>query len=171
MVSGWVIGVASLPASPVCPTGRRCTFRLTGQHGPVNRSEGEAVSVSTREQQSGAVRVYHAGSLNAVLGQDIGPAFTAATGLRVESRGGASVDLANAIRSGEIEADIFMSADAEVNDEVLMGPANGDLVRWYAVMCRQRMVLAYSPASRFAADFEAAASGAKAWYEVLQAPG
>src|SRR5215218_4070899 len=125
MVSGWVIGVASLPGCPGCPTGRRCTCRVTGQPGPVNRLEGEAVSVSTPEQQSGAVRAYHAGSLNAVIGQDIVPAFTAATGLTVESRGGASVDLANAIRSGEIAADVFMSADAEVNDEVLMGPANG----------------------------------------------
>jgi molybdate/tungstate transport system substrate-binding protein len=117
------------------------------------------------------VVVCHAGSLNAVIGQEIGPAFTAQTGIPLESRGGASVDLANAIRAGEIQADVFMSADAEVNDEVLMGPANGDLVRWYAIMCRQRMVLAYSPASRFLADFEAAASGAKPWHEVLQSPG
>ena len=129
------------------------------------------MSVSRPEEQRRVVRAYHAGSLNAVVGQDVGPAFTAATGLTVESRGGASVDLANAIRSGEIEADVFMSADAEVNDEVLMGPASGDLVRWYAIMCRQRMVLAYSPASRFLADFEAAVRGEIPWYEVLQSPG
>ncbi len=127
--------------------------------------------MSTPESQGQAVAAYHAGSLNAVVGQEIGPAFTAATGIPLASRGGASVDLANAIRAGEIQADVFMSADAEVNDEVLMGPANGDLVRWYTIMCRQRMVLAYSPASRFAADFEAAALGRKRWYEVLQAPG
>jgi ABC-type molybdate transport system substrate-binding protein len=49
------------------------------------------VSVSTPKQQGRVVRVYHAGSLNAVIGQDVGPAFTAATGLPVESRGGASL--------------------------------------------------------------------------------
>ena len=88
-----------------------------------------------------AVIAYHAGSLNAVVGREIGPAFAEATGIPLESRGGASVDLANAIRAGEIQADVFMSADAEVNDEVLMGPANGDLVRWYAIMCRARKKL------------------------------
>jgi molybdate/tungstate transport system substrate-binding protein len=127
--------------------------------------------MSATASEGRVVRVYHAGSLNAAIGQDLGPAFTTATGIPVESRGGASVDLANAIRSGEIQADVFISADAEVNDEVLMGPANGDLVCWYAILCRQHMVLAYSPASRFRADFEAAARGATPWYEVLRAPG
>src|SRR4051812_5388559 len=109
MVSDRVIGVASLPACPSCPTGRRCTCRLTGQRKPVNLWCGRvAVSVSRPEEQRRVVRAYHAGSLNAVIGKDVGPAFTAATGLSVESRGGASVDLANAIRGGEIEADVFM---------------------------------------------------------------
>jgi molybdate/tungstate transport system substrate-binding protein len=127
--------------------------------------------VDTEPPQQRTVLAYHAGSLNAVIGQDIGPSFTAETGIAFENAGGASVDLANAIRTGQIRADVFMSADAEVNDEVLMGPANGDVVRWYVIMCRQRMVLAYSPASRFLRDFEAAAAGRVPWYDVLQRPG
>src|SRR5262249_21344201 len=84
---------------------------------------------------------------------------------------GPSVGLANQIRQGEISPDVYMSADAEVNDEVLMGERNGDHVRWYFVMARQKMVIAYSPNSRYKADLEAVATGTKRWYEVIQSPG
>jgi molybdate/tungstate transport system substrate-binding protein len=80
------------------------------------------------------------------------------------------VGLANRIRAGEITPDVYMSADAEVND-ILMGPEHGDLVRWYLIMARTRMVIAYSPLSRFQADLDAAAAGQRPWYEVLQTPG
>ena len=112
----------------------------------------------------------YAGSLNAVINEDIGPGFTSATGFPVTNISGPSVGLANQIRSGQIHPDVFMSADAEVN-QVLMGRENGSVAPWYLTMCRQRMVIAYSPLSRFKEDFEAAAAGTKPWYEVLQTPG
>jgi molybdate/tungstate transport system substrate-binding protein len=116
------------------------------------------------------VVVYHAGSLNTVVGEDIGPGFTVVTGVLVKSIGGPSVDLANRIRAGQIQPDVFMSADAEVN-QVLIGQENGGVAPWYFTMCRQRMVVAYSPLSRFKKDFAAAAAGTTPWYEVLQTPG
>jgi molybdate/tungstate transport system substrate-binding protein len=116
------------------------------------------------------VVVYHAGSLNASL-NEIGAAFTSATGFSCEHIGGPSVALAEQIASGEIQADVFLSADAEVNDQVLMGDAHQNRVRWYFLMARQRMVLMYSRASRFAADLESAAVGRTAWYELIQRPG
>lgn len=118
-----------------------------------------------------SVRVYHAGSLKAAIGHEIGPGFTAETGILVQNVGGASVDLANEIRSGRIRPDVFISADAEVIDQLLLGPENGDAARWYVIMCRQRMVLAYSPSSSFRTAFEAAAVGTRPWYEVLRTPG
>ena len=129
-------------------------------------------SVTQRETPSfrAEVMVYHAGSLNAVIREDIGPRFTTATGVPVRSIGGPSVELANQIRGRQIHPDVFMSADAEVN-QVLMEPENSAVAPWYFTMCRQRMVIAYSPLSRFKADFEAAAAGTKPWYEVLQVPG
>src|SRR5262249_32917431 len=65
--------------------------------------------------------------------------------------------------------DVYLSADAEVN-QVLMGPQNGDKVRWFAVMTGTRMVLAYSPKSRYKADLDAAAAGQALWFEVLLSP-
>jgi molybdate/tungstate transport system substrate-binding protein len=116
------------------------------------------------------VVAYHAGSLNGAA-NDVGVAFTTATGFSFHHVGGPSVTLAEQIASGVIHADVFMSADAEVNDEVLMGDAHAVKVRWYFLMARQRMVLMYSPASRFVSELEAAAAGRARWYEVLQRPG
>jgi molybdate/tungstate transport system substrate-binding protein len=116
------------------------------------------------------VVAYHAGSLNGAT-NDLGAAFTATTGFSFHHVGGPSITLAEQIGSGAIHADVFMSADAEVNDEVLMGDVHADKVRWYFLMARQRMVLMYSPASRFATQFEAAAAGRARWYEVVQRPG
>ena len=104
----------------------------------------------------------YAGSLNAVINDDIGPGFTTVTGFPLTNISGPSVKLANQIRSGHIQPDVFMSADAEVN-QVLMERENGAVAPWYFTMCRQRMVIAYSPLSRFKADFEAA--------RLVQSPG
>jgi molybdate/tungstate transport system substrate-binding protein len=52
-----------------------------------------------------------------------------------------------------------------------MEPATGALVQWFLVMAGARMVLAYSPKSRFAADLDAAAAGTVSWVGVLQRPG
>jgi len=111
------------------------------------------------------VVAYHAGSLNSTM-SELGPAFTRATGFTVQNIGGPSVGLADQIAAGEIQADIFMSADAEVNDQVLMGNAANSRVTWYFLMARQRMVLLYSRASRFASELLSAP-----WYEVVQRPG
>ncbi|MFN8523963.1 MAG: extracellular solute-binding protein [Chloroflexota bacterium] len=122
-------------------------------------------------QAPAEVVAHHAGSLNGVMNAEIGPGFTSATGIGFKNIGGPSVGLANQIRSGQIQTDVYMSADAEVNDEVLMGSQNGDLVRWYFIMCRQRMVIAYAKAGRFGEDLDAAAAGRKPWYDVLRQPG
>ena len=70
----------------------------------------------------------YAGSLNAVISEDIGPGFTTATKFPLTNISGPSVELANQIRSRKIEPDVFMSADAEVN-QVLMGRESGEVGR------------------------------------------
>ena len=113
------------------------------------------------------VHVYHAGSLISLMG-DIGPAFTAATGYPFKIYRGPSVGLANQINSGEINPDVYMTADAETN-YLLMGHEHGNHVQWFFIMARQCMVLAYSPKSKFKAEFEAVDQ--KKWYEILESPG
>ena len=67
--------------------------------------------------------------------------------------------------------DVFISADPAVNRDVLMGPANGNLVTWFMILASSQLVLGYNPRSRFSAKFRDAAAGKVPWYEVLEAPG
>src|SRR5262245_27107525 len=113
--------------------------------------------------------IAHAGSLISVLTRGLGPAYTRLSGHGWTNIAGPAVGLANQIRNGEIAPDVYLSADAEVN-RYLMGPEHGDLVRWFAVVAGTRMVLAYSPKSRFKAELDAAAAGQRLWFEPLQFP-
>jgi molybdate/tungstate transport system substrate-binding protein len=114
--------------------------------------------------------VLHAGALTRLIERGIGPAFEHETGIPVVSERGHSVALATAIRTGAKTGDIFMSADASVN-ATLMGAASGDLARWYVAFARNAIVLAYSPASAHAADFERARQGIIPWHAALTKPG
>jgi len=53
------------------------------------------------------------------------------------------VALANMMKDKLRRPDVFISADPKVND-LLSGPENGDLVRWYATVFRNELVLAYN---------------------------
>lgn len=117
-----------------------------------------------------ALKVLHAGSLTSLVRQGLGPAFSHAYGIEVESEPGHSVALAMAIREGRKQADLYLSADAEVN-QLLLGSANGAWIGWFVVFARNTVVLVYSPKSQFLADFEQARSGAIPWYQVLLQPG
>jgi len=116
------------------------------------------------------VSVLYAGSLVNLMEKKVGPAFTQASGYPYEGEGKGSTALANEIKGKLRFPDIFISADPAVNT-TLMGVANGNYVSWYAPFIRTSMVIGYSRTSKFAADFQAAASGSKAWYQVLQETG
>ena len=117
-----------------------------------------------------ALKVLHAGSLTSLVRGGLGPALSQAHGIVVESEPGHSVALALAVRDGRLQGDLYLSADAEVN-QLLLGPANGECIGWFVVFARNTAVLAYSPNSRFLADFERARSGDIPWYQVLLQPG
>jgi molybdate/tungstate transport system substrate-binding protein len=121
-------------------------------------------------QESSSLKVLHAGSLTSLVRQGLGPALSQAHGIVLESEPGHSVALATAIKEGRLRGDLYLSADAEVN-QLLLSPANGEWIRWFVVFARNAVVLAYSPNSRFLTDFERARSGVLPWYQVLLQPG
>lgn len=125
---------------------------------------------SSTSTTKGKVSVLYAGSLVNLMEKKIGPAFTQATGYPYEGEGKGSTALAAEIKGRLRTPDIFISASAAV-DKSLMGSANGNYVSWYATFTRTEMVIGYSPQSKFAADFQAAANGTKSWYSVLEEPG
>jgi molybdate/tungstate transport system substrate-binding protein len=116
-------------------------------------------------QAAGAVRVLYAGSLVALMERGLGPAFQAADGDAFVGFAGGSNGLANQIKGRLRSGDVFISANPGVND-ALMGPANGDWVRWYVLFAQSPLVIGYNPQSPFAADLKS-----KPWYKTLQEPG
>ncbi len=118
----------------------------------------------------GVVSALYAGSLVSLMEKDLGPAFSRSTGYKYRGEGKGSVALANMIKDKLRTPDIFISADPKVN-EILTGSENGDLVRWYAVIFRNEMVLAYNPKSRFAAQLEQARASKFLVYQILAQKG
>ncbi len=116
------------------------------------------------------VSVAYAGSLVNLMEKKVGPAFTHATGYPYMGEGKGSSALANEIKGKLLFPDVFISAAPAVNT-TLMGAANGNYVSWYAPFIRSSLVIGYNPNGKFAADFQAVASGSKSWYQALEEPG
>src|SRR5690242_12630810 len=116
------------------------------------------------------VSVAYAGSLVHLMEKKLGPAFTQATGYPYVGEGKGSSALANEIKGKLSFPDVFISASPAVNT-TLMGASNGNYVSWYAPFIRSSLVIGYNSSSKFAADFQAVASGSKSWYSVLEEPG
>ncbi len=113
----------------------------------------------------GEVWVMYAGSLANVMEHDLGPAFDRATGFAFRGEAKGSKALANEIKGELRRGDVFISASASV-DASLMGPDNGNWVRWYVTFAEAPVVIGYNPRSRFARAFE---SGS--WLQALSQPG
>jgi len=124
----------------------------------------------TADKPKGAVSVLYAGSLVNLMEKDLGPAFEKASGCSYQGEGKGSVALARMIKDGLRRPDVFISADPKV-DELLMGKAHGDEVRWYGLLFRNEMVIGYNGKSRFADRFAKAAAGQTPFYEALEAEG
>ncbi|POM70684.1 Molybdenum ABC transporter substrate-binding protein [Phytophthora palmivora] len=131
--------------------------------GVFSSSSSSDSSVSTT---TGNVTIYHAGSLVGLMDDKVAPAFTAATGIATSLVAKGSVKLANLIVNGS-QADVFISADASVNSELLMGDANDNLISWYITFGETSVGLGYYPQSPYADVFTAVENGSLLWYEAL----
>lgn len=126
-------------------------------------SSSDASSTSTT---TGNVTIYHAGSLVGLMDDKVAPAFTAATGIATSLVAKGSVKLANLIINGS-DADVFISADATVNSELLMGDANDNLISWYITFGQTSIGIGYYPESPYSDVFAAVKNGSLLWYEAL----
>jgi molybdate/tungstate transport system substrate-binding protein len=129
---------------------------------------------SANEVGSGApvvLSVLYAGSMTKVMEDRIAPDAQASLGVKVEGEAKGSAALAQLIRGGLAQPDVFISASPAVVENLLMGSANHHLASWYVPVAEDEMVIAYSPKSRFAAQLAEAATGHRPWYEVLALPG
>jgi molybdate/tungstate transport system substrate-binding protein len=111
------------------------------------------------------VNVLYAGSLVNLMERDLGPKFTSVTGYQFSGFGGGSAQVANQIKGGVRQGDVFISASPQVNS-TLDSPANGNWLSWYASFAKGSLVIGYNPHSRFAADLRS-----KPWDQVITEPG
>jgi molybdate/tungstate transport system substrate-binding protein len=128
------------------------------------------VSCANRSQNR-TVSVLYAGSLATVMENGLGTAFSKSSGYEFQGEAQGSLGAARMIHDHLRSPDVFISADPSVNEKVLMGSKNGDMVTWFLTLASSQLVLAYSPNSKFAEKFKEAAAGTVPWYEVLKTPG
>ena len=112
-------------------------------------------------------RVAYAGSMGALMDHGIGPAFATQAHLTYQGIGQGAFALARLIAAKQMIADVFIPITAAPFEVV----RKAGLAKAAVPVASTQMCIAYSPKSRFAADFAAAAAGHKPWYEVLLQPG
>jgi molybdate/tungstate transport system substrate-binding protein len=111
------------------------------------------------------VIVLTAGSLETIMKTAVDPGFHRATGYTVTDVSGGSTGLAQDIKGGVHQADVFWSA-APTADKTLMGSADGDWVTWYITFATSPLVLGYEPTSKFASTIKS-----QPWWKVITEPG
>ena len=110
------------------------------------------------------ITVAYAGSMGVVMDYGLAPAFTAKTGTRVHGIGEAAMALAHLITAKEMNPDVFVSVSAAPIKIV----EEAGLVRSATPVASSAMVLAYSPKSKFAAQFAAPNAD---WTKILASAG
>jgi molybdate/tungstate transport system substrate-binding protein len=105
--------------------------------------------IGAAQAQTSSITVVYAGSMGALMDRGIAPAFTAKTGTTVHGTGDAAMALAHLITAKTINPDVFVSVSAP---PIKVVKAAG-LSQQAMPVASSGMVLAYSPASKFAAQF------------------
>lgn len=114
-----------------------------------------AMAVASRAMAAAPLTVAYAGSMGKLMDEGINPAFTKETGVPVHGLGQGAVALAHMIVGGAMHPDVFVPVSADAAKIVLdAGKAEKAMP-----VASTSMVLAYSPTSKFAPQFEAAKGG------------
>ncbi len=125
-----------------------------GSSSASSSSSASASASASPTAVSGTADVAYAGSLAYLNEKLFGPAFTKATGYAYTGRGAGSDQLASEITSGLITPNVFESVG---KDPILS--LTPRFTSWYVRYASTSMVVAYNPASKYASQFAAIASG------------
>ncbi|GAC1497977.1 MAG: hypothetical protein NVS1B14_00680 [Vulcanimicrobiaceae bacterium] len=117
------------------------------------------------------MRVLYAGSLVSVMERQIGPAFERRCRCSFRGEGRGSNAIANLILAGVRDPDVFVSADTAALRRLTGTPKAPGVISAYASFATSRMVLGYSPRSRFAPRFALVAAGRLRLPQLLQTRG
>lgn len=132
-------------------------------------SSNSSSPASTTGKSHDSVSVAYAASLQNLNEKVAGPAFTKSSGYGYSGQGNTSGALEAEIAAGELSPNVFQSVGGD--NITPLEPAH---TTWYVQYAGTSMVLAYNPASKYAAQFKAIADGSKPvrdLFTLLQAPG
>lgn len=122
---------------------------------------GEKSTDSGRATSAGPLVVYNAGSLARPIRAAL-DSFARAAGVEAQQENAGSLETARKLTELGHVPDVVALADVEVFPQLLV-PSQ---TTWYAAFARNRIVIAYTPRSRFASEITA-----DDWWRVLQRPG
>jgi molybdate/tungstate transport system substrate-binding protein len=152
-----LIGIACLGVAAVVATG--CSSSSSSSSAAASSSAPAAsASASSSDggigQVSGQANVAFAGSLLTLNNKTVGPEFTKATGGSYTGQGAGAIGLGQEIASGEITPNVFES----------IGPTpitnlEPKFTSWYVSLAAAPIVVAYSPTSKYGAEFAKIAAG------------
>lgn len=124
---------------------------------------------STTARAAGTADVAYAGSLTYLNEKVVGPAFIKASHYGYRGRGAGSLALSKEIAAGEITPNVFESIGGKPIEAL-----EPKFTRWYVQFAASPIVVAYNPASRYASQLKAIASGRKplsSLFTLMAAPG
>lgn len=128
---------------------------------------GLAMACALSAQAEDKIQVTYAGSMGVVMDKALGPAFAQREHVAYQGQGQGAYGMAHLLASKKLVADVFVS--------ITPGPIEvlkqAGLVDQAVPVASTRMVIAYTPKSRFAAALQAASQGAQPWWQVLKTPG
>ena len=110
--------------------------------------------------------VAYAGSMGSLMEGPLKTAATQTLKLDLHGRAQGSSALAQLIVSGSIRCDVFIP----ITPAPMLSVLKAGKAETAQPVAHTEMVIAYSPKSRFAPKFEAAANGKGNWWEILQEP-
>lgn len=125
------------------------------------------ISADLFASDAAVIDVSYAGSMGSLMEGPLKAAVAQSLKLDMHGRGQGSSALAQLIVGGSIRTDVFVP----VTPGPMMTVLKAGKAEVAQPIARTEMVIAYSPKSRSAAKFEAAAMGRATWWEVLQEPG
>ncbi|MEO7963881.1 MAG: extracellular solute-binding protein [Gemmatimonadaceae bacterium] len=114
-------------------------------------SVGDSAALKSPARQSGGALVVMNAAAATLPLRAVLDSFTARTGIRYEQEPGASLEVARRITEAGRRPDVVLLADPQVFPALLMPR----FTSWYALMGRNRIVLAYTEKSRGAGEITA----------------
>jgi molybdate/tungstate transport system substrate-binding protein len=128
----------------------------SGSSGAGGSASSPAPAPSGAAQASGTANVAYAGSLASLNEKVVGPAFTKATGDGYQGRGAGSTALSQEIKGGVLTPNVFESIGGKPIEAL-----EPKFTSWYVQFASSPIVVAYSPASKYASQLAAIASGSR----------